>query len=85
MFKCDKCGECCRHLDASELYKGLYRGDGICRYLNQNICSIYEDRPLLCRIDDAYEVYFKSQMTKEEYYKLNYDGCQTIKNIKEDM
>lgn len=40
MFKCDKCGECCRHLDKSEEYRELDRGDGVCKYLDQNLCSI---------------------------------------------
>lgn len=85
MFKCDKCGECCRHLNNSELYKGLDRGDGVCKYLAHNLCSIYDRRPLLCRIDDSYAVYFKDQMTKDEYYKMNHDGCKIIKKAKEEI
>lgn len=79
MFKCDKCGECCRHLDHSELYRELDRGDGVCKYLVQNLCSIYDERPLLCRVDESYDAYFKSIMTKDEYYRLNYEGCKRIK------
>ena len=41
MFKCDKCGECCRHLDESELYQEIDRGDGVCKFLTDNLCSIY--------------------------------------------
>ena len=26
MFKCDMCGQCCRHLDRSEIYKEIDRG-----------------------------------------------------------
>lgn len=85
MFKCDKCGECCRHLYKSELYRELDRGDGVCKYLVQNLCSIYDERPLLCRVDESYDAYFKSDMTKEEYYQLNYKGCKALKSIKEDV
>lgn len=85
MFKCDKCGECCRHLDKSDLYRELDRGDGVCKYLVQNLCSIYDERPLLCRVDVSYDAYFKSAMTKDEYYRLNYEGCKSIKSIKEDV
>lgn len=46
MFECDKCGECCRHLKDILIYAELDRGDGICRYLKGNLCSIYEERPL---------------------------------------
>lgn len=85
MFKCDKCGECCRHLNKSELYRELDRGDGVCKYLVHNLCSIYDERPLLCRVDEAYYAYFQSEMTKEEYYRLNYEGCKSIRKIKEDV
>lgn len=80
MFRCDCCGECCRNLDKSKIYKELDRGDGICKYLDGNICSIYSERPLLCRVDECYELYFKEQYSKEEYYELNYNICKKLKN-----
>ena len=43
-----------------------------------NLCSIYDNRPLLCRIDDSYDIYFKDRYTKEEYYKLNYEVCKKL-------
>lgn len=79
MFKCDKCGQCCRNLNKSEVYKSLHNGDGICKYLLKNICSIYDKRPLLCRIDESYEKIFKNRMTLEEYYILNYEMCKKLK------
>lgn len=79
MFICDKCGECCRNLWRSKLYKDLDRGDGVCKHLVGNLCSIYDDRPLLCRVDESYDVYFGLYMTREEYYRLNYMGCDKIK------
>ena len=78
MFKCDCCGECCRNLDKSDLYKELNRGDGVCKFLMENLCSIYDNRPLLCRIDDSYDIDFKDRYTKEEYYKLNYEVCKKL-------
>lgn len=79
MFKCDKCGECCRNLDKSDLYKDLDRGDGICKYLDGNMCSIYEERPLLCRVDESYEVLFKDIINRSDYYKFNYESCKKLK------
>lgn len=67
MFNCDMCGECCRNLDKSELYKELDRGDGVCIYLEGNLCGIYESRPLICRVDEAYDAFFSGVMTKHEY------------------
>ena len=62
MFECDRCGACCRHLDISKLYAELDRGDGTCKYLSGNLCSIYEKRPLLCRVDESYQKFFKEVM-----------------------
>lgn len=81
MFKCDKCGLCCSHLLGSELYKELDRGDGVCKYLEGNLCSIYDRRPLLCRVDECYKRFFSSEMTREEYYKKNYEGCLKLKQL----
>ncbi len=47
---CDKCGICCKNLKLSDVYINLHNGDGICRYLDleTNLCTIYENRPILC-------------------------------------
>ena len=47
-FLCSKCGACCRSVKNLD----LPHDNGICIYLNQddNTCSIYENRPLLCRV-----------------------------------
>lgn len=82
MFKCDQCGECCKNLDKSPIYVELDTGNGICKYLNGNKCSIYDERPLLCRVDESYEHFFKDIMSLEEYYKQNYKVCNTLKNKK---
>ena len=60
----------------------MHNGDGICIYLKGNLCSIYQSRPLICRIDDAYDVFFKEKMTLEEYYKLNKEACENLNNQK---
>ena len=78
-FPCSQCGACCRHLDLSPLYAALDRGDGICRYLTGNLCSIYENRPLLCRIDEGYTAFFAGKMEKEAYYKRNLEMCAQLR------
>lgn len=80
MFKCTKCGLCCRNLHRSVLYDKFNRGDGICRYLNGNLCSIYEERPLICRVDDFYNIYLKDEISLSDYYKLNHNACNMLKN-----
>ena len=82
MFKCDKCGECCRNLDKSPLYNELHNGNGICLYLENHICTIYEDRPLLCRVDECYDIFFKDIISNQEYLELNYKYCTQFKNLR---
>lgn len=81
MFKCDCCGQCCRNISLSSLYSKFDRGDGICKFFDEqtSLCSIYENRPIQCNVEAMYEAYFFSKMTKEEYYELNYKACQELK------
>lgn len=80
MYPCEHCGTCCRNLKKSDIYADLDRGDGICRYLVGNDCSIYESRPLLCRIDESYDMFFSENMSKETYYELNKKACKMLKD-----
>lgn len=82
MFKCEQCGICCKNLDKSELYKGLDRGDGTCRFLVGDLCSIYSERPLLCRVTDSYYAFFDEKYSLEEYLQLNYEGCKKLQKNK---
>ena len=52
-------------------------------YLKENLCTIYDKRPLLCRVDACYELYFKEYMTRDEYYRLNKLGCENLKKTEE--
>ena len=81
MFHCDCCGLCCMNIDKSDLYSDLNRGDGICKYFDEqtHLCSIYDERPEKCNIDIANERLFKGVVTKEEYYKQNYLACKELK------
>ena len=76
------CGECCRHVGESELYKILDRGDGVCKYLVGNACSIYKERPPLCRVDDSYELFFSEIYSREDYYRLNRKACKKLQELR---
>lgn len=78
MFKCNKCGICCAHIGGVDVYKDLDRGDGVCKFLKGNLCSIYEQRPLLCRVDESWEKIFSSEMSRKDFYALNYEGCNAL-------
>lgn len=82
-FNCERCGACCRNIDKSIHFAALDKGDGVCLYLDEesNLCSIYENRPLLCNVDLAYKSYFQNFMSLEDYYAKNYKACELLKNI----
>lgn len=81
MFKCDQCGLCCMRLDKHEETAYLHNGDGICIHLDREkkTCKIYEERPMICRVDDYYDMYLKDTMDREEYYRLNHEACGQMK------
>lgn len=80
-FKCDRCGCCCMQLSLSELYRDLDRGDGICKYFNMEtkLCSIYEQRPIKCNVEQTYHLFFEKVMSKEKFYEMNYIACEELK------
>ncbi len=80
MFDCDMCGECCRSIGGNELFSELDNGEGVCKYLNGNKCSIYQERPLLCRVDDFYDMYLSGKMSRDDYYRQNHAACEILKN-----
>lgn len=85
MFKCTRCGLCCRNLKLNKLYEDLDRGDGVCRHLDEysNLCSIYEKRPLKCNVDAFYREKLNGIISIDEYYEKNYIVCKSLKNRKE--
>lgn len=83
MFNCEHCGCCCRNLDKSDIYASLDRGDGVCKYLEGNDCSIYDNRPLLCRIDESYDFMFSSIMSRDEFYRINKQVCMKLRELEE--
>lgn len=55
----------------------------MCKYLVGNDCSIYENRPLLCRIDESYDSIFSFFMTREEFYYINKKACKKLQELEE--
>lgn len=84
-FDCSCCGACCRHLDIipNFPYPSIIGKNGICIYLNQdtNLCTIYDTRPLICRVDEQYDLNInnvKNTMSRSEYYKLQHEICKIL-------
>lgn len=83
MFNCEQCGCCCRNVGKSILGKHLALPNGVCKYLNQatNLCTIYKSRPIFCNVDAYYEKYLKYELSREEFYKINKQECETLRGL----
>jgi Fe-S-cluster containining protein len=79
-FVCRKCGECCRHIEAF-LEIMPHQHDGICDFLQGNLCSRYETRPDLCDYKRAYK-YFEKYLTEDEYRKKVIEVCEDLMTLK---
>ena len=75
---CNGCGLCCQKLHLNPLYRHLDRGNGTCLHFDEPTrrCSIYAQRPLLCRVDEMYDTYFAGAMTRTEFHRLNLAQCR---------
>lgn len=78
-FSCSQCGECCRHINLVPALAAFDTGTGVCKYLAGNLCSIYDTRPLICRVDAMYEAYFSTFCSREEYYRINQEVCRILR------
>lgn len=83
-FACSGCGACCRRIGAiARFVKGTpfefphkWSEDGVCEHLkDDNTCGIYDDRPLVCRVDQMAEL---SGTSKEEFYSRNAKACNQL-------
>ena len=81
MFPCQQCGACCRAVGQSPLGKDLADTDGVCKYLNRttNLCTIYAERPAICRVDDYYDAHCRGVMSRAAYYEENLRCCERLR------
>jgi Fe-S-cluster containining protein len=72
-FVCTACGLCChkKNLDNFNLkHWGLTIGkDGYCTKFKDGMCSIYEDRPFICRVEAAFDNPERLKDTDPAYYQ----------------
>lgn len=87
MQYCDKCGVCCKlfHLlnftGEFIFLKEYDDGTGKCKYLKDNLCTIYDNRPIYCNSELLYEKIYKFKMNKKEYYKFLKEECTKLKKL----
>lgn len=76
MFPCTGCGACCRMIKwVSELVEFPHEigEDGVCSKLVDNKCTVYDDRPLICRVDDLI-----GEGDKKKWYEINAAACNKL-------
>ena len=80
-FDCDMCGLCCRNVRRSFLQIDFDRGDGVCKNFDEKtkLCKIYKNRPLICNVDAYYEKFLTQIISREDFYKINYEVCAELK------
>ena len=72
-FPCIKCGLCCKKVGI--LDKSLDRGDGACKHLSEdNLCTIYNDRPRICRIDEMKP----NSISTKKWHEINLEVCKKL-------
>ncbi len=89
VFPCSGCGACCRRVDKAVKNFGIeseegddfyfpYKWDdtGRCEMLtDDNKCSVYENRPLICNIDKMLSL---TDMSKDKFYAINIEACNAM-------
>lgn len=79
-FPCNGCGKCCRLVDRSHETAWLDRGDGTCRHFDEVTlrCTIYETRPLVCRVQEYYSRHLAGSISWPQFVKINLDICAKL-------
>ena len=79
-FPCDNCVLCCKHIELIKELEKFDSGNGSCKYLTEdNICSIYDQRPDACDVKKMYESIYKKKINEKEYIELTRGECKQIK------
>ena len=81
VFLCDMCGRCCKNTET--IVPELTGADGHCVHLNRetNLCKIYWDRPLPCKVIDWGKV-VEYNMSEDRYYTQTMIMCELLKEFK---
>ncbi|WP_412030916.1 YkgJ family cysteine cluster protein [Halomonas sp. ML-15] len=85
-FPCTQCGLCCQNVSLASETRPLDRGDGTCKHYNDasKICTIYADRPDICRVDRQYDLHYSNEFSWDEFIDLNLKACDILLEASED-
>ena len=77
-FLCSSCGACCRAAGKMDGAKyGLpIKEDGSCANLIGNLCSIYDKRPNICRVDVM--THKRASQSRKSYYIEVTEACHDL-------
>lgn len=65
------------------MLKEFENDKGECIHLTENnLCDIYDSRPIICNVEKMYELFFSSTITYEQYLKENYEACTKLQHTK---
>ncbi|KHM51450.1 hypothetical protein NZ47_10510 [Anaerovibrio lipolyticus] len=80
MFPCSRCGNCCKSIGKTIWGKAMALEDGSCKWLNTetNLCTIYNNRPTMCNVDECYEKFYITEMSRDDFYQLNKQVCHML-------
>lgn len=80
MFPCTSCGLCCQNISNIAELKSYDLGNGTCKYFDKvnNLCTIYENRPDICRVDKMFNLVYSNEFTQEEFYIGNAKVCNEL-------
>ena len=75
-FPCTSCGACCRRAYTVPGWpREFLQESGACVFLENNLCSIYESRPDICRIGFSLA---SSGLTEKEYILKTAQICNKL-------
>jgi len=79
-FPCSRCGACCRNVYLADETKMLDRGDGCCIHYDDQtkLCTVYDQRPSVCRVDVQFRENYSHLMSWNEFCKINLDACKKL-------
>lgn len=86
-FPCTQCGLCCQNVNLADETQSLDRGDGTCKHYSDNDknCTIYADRPDICRVDRQYDLHYADKFSWDEFIDLNLKVCDILSEASESL
>ena len=78
-FACTRCGLCCHHAGDVSDFPEPVDADGVCARYDRTarLCTIYEHRPLVCRVADLRP----EGVTEVDWFAANEAACRRLAEI----